>query len=353
MNDSNQFVALGLMSGTSLDGLDLALCRFQKEKDIWKFEILGTETRAYSINEINHLLSLEEIHGDELIEEHINLGKFYGKVVKDFLNRQTVKPDLIASHGHTIFHQPELGFTFQAGDGQSIANETGIETISDFRSKDVSYGGQGAPLVPIGDLHLFKEYQVCLNLGGFANASFKNGDSISAHDICAVNYVLNKLAIEFGEMFDRNGNLGKSGKIDQTLLSQLNSLSYYRQPPPKSLGREWVEKNVFPVIYASQIPTEDKLRTCYEHFSGQIANSLKGYPSCLVTGGGTYNDFLMELIQSKTDCKLTKPSNEIIEYKEAIIFAFLGILRKLNIPNCLAAVTGATKSVSGGVSYLP
>ncbi len=350
------------MSGTSLDGLDLVAAEFWKTNEIWHFHIEAAETIEYSNEWKTRLKNAPEFSGLELIQLQTEYGRFLGTETKEFIQRTGFRPELISSHGHTIFHQPEKGFTFQSGSGFEIAAVTGVTTIADFRSGDVALGGQGAPLVPVGDRLLFSEYEYCLNLGGFANISFEKNKNRIAFDICPVNMVLNHFAEKQGFAFDKNGEMGRKGKVNTELLNKLNQLDFYRAEPPKSLGREWVEQVFMPVLNDFEISDEDKLRTVYEHIAKQIVGTIgrgegegkgegRGGRKMLVTGGGTFNTFLIELISGKTPVELVIPSNEIVNFKEALIFAFLGVLKFRDEINCLASVTGAKCDSSVGIMY--
>lgn len=343
------FHAIGLMSGTSLDGLDICFAKFEKQ-DSWNFEILNAETISYSKNWEEKLKNSIHFSAEELLELHSEYGFYLGESVKNFIEKHNLENiDLIASHGHTVFHQPQKKFTLQIGDGRAIKLETNLPVIYDFRSQDVLMGGNGAPLVPIGDELLFSQYDACLNLGGFSNISLKINDQRIAFDIAPVNTVLNKLVQEFDKSFDENGNLSRTGKIDQELLSQLNSLPFYQQSHPKSLGMEWCNENVFPLF--KDIETLEILATFTEHAAQQISkvfneNQLK---NVLFTGGGTYNQYLIEKIKEKTTTEIIIPQKDIIEYKEALIFAFMGVLRFNNEINVLASATGSSQDHSSGV----
>jgi len=217
---------------------------------------------------------------------------------------------------------------------------------------DIALGGQGAPLVPIGDRLLFSEYDFCLNLGGFANISFESENKRIAYDICPVNIILNELASKTGVAFDKDGEIGKSGTIHSELLNTLNNISYYHQKHPKSLGKEWLTSNFSPFLEDFNIPLNDKIRTLYEHISHQITNSITiGNAKILITGGGAHNVFLIDLLKQKTKANIVIPTNEIIDFKEALVFAFLGLRRLRGEINCLASVTGAVKDCSGGIIH--
>lgn len=342
---------LGIMSGSSLDGLDLAICSFSKKKGQWTFELLQGRTIPYPAEWKIRLEQASDLTGLGLTILDAEYGKFIGKQVAKFLMETHVSVELICSHGHTIFHQPEIGITFQIGSGAEIAAISGITTINDFRSTDVALGGQGAPLVPVGDEFLFGNYDYCINLGGFANISFSNSGQRIAFDICPVNTVLNMLSQINGQEFDIDGQAGRSGQPDMNLLKELNALPYYRKLAPKSLGKEWLIQEFFPLIEKSPLPFNDKLRTVYEHIATQIAKIPDKDKSVLLTGGGTHNNFLVELISKYCRGKCIIPESNIIDYKEAIIFAFLGLLRVHGDINCLASVTGASRDNCCGAIY--
>lgn len=348
-----QALAVGIMSGTSLDGLDLVLVRFTF-KNKWNFGILKSTTIGYNNVWVDKLSKAYKLDGYELLELHKNYGRYIGNHVNDFLTNIPEPVDFIASHGHTVFHRPDKGITLQIGDGQEIATKTNITTICDFRAKDVTLGGQGAPLVPIGDKLLFSDYDYCINIGGFANISFDSYGKRVAYDICPANIILNHLSNSIGHAYDKNGEISSKGNFNHQLFNELNSISYYQKPYPKSLGREWLENNFFSIINKYSIPAEDKLNTVSQHIAFQISRSINNKKGkVLVTGGGAYNTFILDLIKQSSDNQVDIPSKTIIEYKEAIIFAFLGLLRLTNQPNCLASVTGADRDSSGGVVFMP
>lgn len=347
-NDKN---ILGIMSGTSLDGLDLTICSFWESGQKWIYRIHASETIPYTEDWIRRLNAAPHLSGLDLLNLHQEYGQFIANTAGNFIQTSGLNVDLISSHGHTVFHQPEVGFTMQAGDPQVIATETGITTAGDFRKMDVLLGGQGAPLVPVGDRYLFGEYDYCLNLGGFANISYQPDEQRLARDVCPVNIVLNQLAAELDLPYDRDGFAGRSGNLSETLLERLNSLAYYQTSGPGSLGREWVEEKFMPVIRDFNLPVTDILRTLYEHISFQIARQIRRGAKMLLTGGGTYNRFLVEKIREISRGNIIIPSTDLIEYKEALIFAFLGWLRLHEKINCFASVTGARRDSCCGVIY--
>jgi anhydro-N-acetylmuramic acid kinase len=286
-----------------------------------------------------------------------DFAQFIAEAVNTFSDHhELAKPDLVCSHGHTVFHQPEKGITVQIGDGQIIADATGITCINDFRALDVSLGGQGAPLVPIGDELLFSDFEACLNLGGFSNISFRENDERHAFDICPVNIVLNPLAKKLGLEFDRGGKIARSGNLNSELLEKLNAVSVYHQEGRPSLAREWLEQEFVPLLENTEIAIEDKLRTVTEHAAFQISRVLNykvKSGNVLVTGGGAKNDFFMNRVRELSESEVTIGEAEIVDFKEAVIFAFLGVLRSENQINILRSVTGASRNSCSGVIHLP
>lgn len=351
--NSEKYNVIGLMSGTSLDGLDLAACEFKYGTDGWSYRFLATETVEYSHDWREKLAGAHHLPGRGLIRLDRQYGKLLGEEVNRFVRKFNLKVELIASHGHTVFHTPALGITHQIGHPANLAAETGIPVAADFRTTDVALGGQGAPLVPAGDRHLFSRYAYCLNLGGFANISFEDRGDRVAGDICPVNIVANALAGLAGMPYDDQGNTGRRGNLIPGLLRELNQLPFYRTPFPRSLGREWTEDQIFPLLekYKEKIP--DLLRTWYEHVACQISSVMKDNGDVLVTGGGAFNRFLLERLEELSNVRLVVPEDQVIQYKEALIFAFLGLLRIRNEINCFRTVTGASRDSCCGAVYLP
>ena len=347
MNDDFVF-AIGLMSGTSLDGLDLVYVKFKKNDNTF-FEILSSKTIAYSEAwkiRLQNAIDLDK-EGISILDNEY--GTFLGKQTKEFIDQNTIKTiNFICSHGHTVFHQPNQGYTLQVGDGNEILKITNCTVVNDFRTQDVHLGGQGAPLVPIGDKFLFSEFEACVNLGGFANISYEQNKQRIAFDVCPVNIVMNYYSKILGLEFDDKGNFALTGTLHKQLLEELNSLHFYAIPPPKSLGLEWVQNHVFPLVEKHQLSPKDILRTFTEHVAQQISEIIKPFKHILFTGGGVYNDFLLKRIENISRKNITLPSDDIINYKEALIFAFLGYLKTQGQDNCLSSVTGAKKNHSSG-----
>ncbi|MEZ4792607.1 MAG: anhydro-N-acetylmuramic acid kinase [Gelidibacter sp.] len=351
----NHYNVIGVMSGTSLDGIDLANLKFTF-KDRWKFEIHQSETIPYPKNWLYELRELTSLSLHELKKLDVDYTTYLSNVIDQFIEKhQLSNIDAVCSHGHTALHQPQKGLTYQMGNLSKIASLIQQKVVCDFRVEDVALGGQGAPLVPIGDKLLFSDYEFCLNLGGFANISTDYDNKRIAYDICPVNIVLNHYANQLGLDYDDKGKIASTGMIHKKMLDRLNSLSFYNAKFPKSLGLEWVQVEIFPLIESHQLKTEDILRTLVEHISQQIAKEVnkKQNASILITGGGAYNDFLIERLSSQTNNIIAIPDKKIIEFKEALIFGFLGVLRLRNEVNCLSSVTGATKNHSSGKIYDP
>ena len=344
---------IGLMSGTSLDGLDLAKVEIKEDANgTLSCRLLAAETVAYSDEWVAQLSQLEKASALDYALANVRLGHYFGQCVNQFIERHPGKVDLIASHGHTIFHQPELGLTTQIADGDAIAAETKLPVCSNFRTFDVALGGQGAPLVPIGDSLLFGQFEACLNLGGIANISYQDVASRQrvAYDICPCNMVLNTLALRLGKPYDRDGELAASGEVITALLERMNGLEYYRTDGPKSLGKEWVTEHFLPLVEEGEVV--DLLRTTVEHEAHQIARILNEQTirSLLVTGGGALNRFLIDRLKAMApECAITVPEKAMVDYKEAIVFALLGYLRVKHKINTLASVTGASCDSIGGV----
>ncbi|MFC2114512.1 anhydro-N-acetylmuramic acid kinase [Bacteroidota bacterium] len=351
MLNKNKYTVIGVMSGTSLDGLDIACCQFELKDQHWTYSIIEALTFPYDYVWTHRLEQAQSLSALDMVQLDKNLGAYIGNKVRKFIEKYQLQVDFIASHGHTIFHQPEKGITLQVGSGEMIASECRMTTVFDFRSLDVALGGQGAPLVPVGDELLFSGYTYCLNLGGFSNISYRENSKRLAYDICPVNSVLNRLC----PPFDKGGETGRMGNVHQNLLYALNSIAFYSLPPPKSLGKEWLDQEFMTIIKSYDCSTEDKIRTVYEHIAMKISRAINpsknksDMPKVLLSGGGTYNDFLIELISEKSEAEFVIPSPELVEFKEALVFAFLGVLRMRGEINCLASVTGARQDSCGGV----
>ncbi len=345
---------IGIMSGTSLDGVDVLCAHFSFENNQWKYEILAAKTYPYSDMWLSRLQHLPTESASNFAKTHAFYGRYLGQLVQTFLKETGVQADFVASHGHTIFHQPAIGFTSQIGDGAALSAYAGLPVVCDFRSLDVALGGQGAPLVPIGDELLFAKYDACLNLGGFSNISFKRDQVRLAFDISPCNLILNKVAQELGFAYDNKGILAKSAQANLELLTQLNALPFYHLVGAKSLGIEWLNQTFWPLLAAgNEYSQTELLSTFTQHIAIQIAQVLneKAIQDVLITGGGAFNDYLVEQIQEKTAASLVVPEIELVQFKEALIFAFLGVLRITNQNNVLQAVTGSKKNHIGGAIY--
>ncbi|HIB38475.1 anhydro-N-acetylmuramic acid kinase [Mesonia sp.] len=345
-----QFRVLGVMSGTSLDGIDLAYLAFTSEEH-WKASILKAETIPYSQKWVEALKTSAELSRPDIAALDEKYTDYLAEVIQQFIQKNKIeKLDAVCSHGHTVLHQPAEGFTIQIGNLPKLATILQQKVVCDFRVQDVELGGQGAPLVPIGDRLLFGDYDYCLNLGGFANISTEIENKRIAYDICPVNTVLNEYASRLGFAFDSDGVIARNAEVNQDLLKELTELSFYQQKPPKSLGIEWVNSVIFPILEKSESTSEEIIATFTEHVAVQLSENIQHHSSqkVLVTGGGAFNTYLIELLQQKTKSQIILPQKNLIEFKEALIFGFLGVLRLENEINVLASVTGASKNHSSG-----
>lgn len=349
---TSEYRIIGVMSGTSLDGIDLAHITFTSNFGKWDFEIHESETLPYNDYWKNTLKTLIHFSQDELLDIDIVYTQYLGKNIHNFINKHNLHGQLdgVCSHGHTALHQPEQGLTYQIGNRRELAVLVNTTIVCDFRVQDVKLGGQGAPLVPIGDRLLFSQYEHCLNLGGFANISSEHNGQRIAYDICPVNIILNHYITKLGLAFDNKGVLASTGEIQKELLSELNNLEFYKLKWPKSLGLEWVIETVLPLIDSYNLEIKDILRTVVEHVAIQIASCTNANEKgrILVTGGGVYNTFLMECIEAHSTHNIIIPQDEIVEFKEALVFGLLGVLKLRDEINCLSSVTGAAQDHSSG-----
>ncbi|KAK3610657.1 hypothetical protein CHS0354_028037 [Potamilus streckersoni] len=367
--EMSTFNGIGCMSGSSLDGLDICHVEFtgDLDADIWGYRILQGETIPYAKDWEERLQNSNILCGRELIQLHVQYGHFIGKTVSDFMERNKIRVvDFVASHGHTVFHQPGDGYTFQLGEGETTAIYLSCPFVCNFRCRDVALGGQGAPLVPVGEKFLFSYYEICINIGGIANIGLRGE---MGYDICASNSVLNHLAsITDSQLkFDNEGRLAESGTVVEELLEKLEGLGFYKEPPPKSLDRSWTDANVLPLLDCNKYKTTDLLRTYTEHVATRISaecirhksrisdvsSKSKTLPKILLTGGGAFNKFLVRLIRDKLkvhDLEIDEVDEGTINFKEALVFAFLGLRCLLGEENVHSDVTGAkTNSVSGSI----
>jgi anhydro-N-acetylmuramic acid kinase len=340
-------IILGIMSGSSLDGLDIGAFKFNFTKNGWAFEIIAFKTFAIPEKLKSQLINADKLEKTELNELDILYGKFISECIIEFNNKHNLNPELIGVHGHTVFHEPKKGFSLQLGNGKIIAEKTNITTVSDFRNEDIQKGGQGAPLVPIGDNLLFRDYDACINLGGIANVTLK--DAKVAFDIYYCNRALNYLSNKLGFEYDKNGTLSKKGKINRDLLIELNRIKYLKLQGPKSLNNQDFERFLIPIFNQfKNDKTEDLLRTYIEFLADLIAFSATNCKNILVTGGGAHNSFFMEILQKKSNSTTKIPDSIITDSKEALIFAFMALLKKEGKTNVISYYTGAYKDSSAG-----
>lgn len=353
--EKSEYRLIGVMSGTSLDGIDLVFTELSFNNKP-EFSIISAETFPYPKEWREKLSAAINLDAPELNRLDEEYTQYLAEVIQRFIQKYEIDLlDAVCSHGHTIKHRPKQGITYQIGNMPKLASLINAPVVCDFRVQDVELGGQGAPLVPIGDRLLFNKFKYCINLGGFANISTEKDSQRIAYDICPVNTVLNFFMRKLDKDYDQDGKLAKTGEIDKDLLEKLNSLQYYKKQPPKSLGIEWVNCEIIPLLekYQSDIPSI--LRTFTIHAATQIANSLDNAAESkvLLTGGGTFNKYFIEEIKSRSQCDFMIPDKQLIDFKEALIFALLGVLKLRGEVNVLSSVTGAKMDHSSGRVYEP
>jgi len=351
------------MSGTSLDGVDIAYCKYFKNNEKWSYKLLCFTTYPFATATKNEIIKLTENPNLTYADFEFELGAVYAKMIISFLSENEIEKDevdFVACHGQTIYHNPAEGKTIQIGDGKTIATITNIKTINDFRSLDVSLGGQGAPLVPIGDFHFFSDYNYCVNLGGICNITVQNEiEIIAAFDVSPCNLLLNYIANQLGLDYDKEGELARQGKCNNELLAALNAHPYYKKTAPKSLDAREVLRSFLAITNQFELDEKDLLHTICEHIAYQLQqvthqfNFEKQSSKMLLAGGGTLNTFLLEKIKANVTAEVIHLSKEEVEAKEAIIFGLLGVLKLENEVNCLKVVTGAKQDNCGGVIYNP
>ncbi|MCY7421069.1 MAG: anhydro-N-acetylmuramic acid kinase [Chitinophagaceae bacterium] len=352
---------IGLMSGSSLDGLDIAFIEFEESGGKWHYDIKASGCPAYNYEWSTRLGNAYKLSAYDYLLLHAGYGKYIAEKINEFIEVHDLyhQVQLISSHGHTIFHSPEQGMTAQIGDGSVIAANTGINVVSDLRAVDIAFGGQGAPIVPIGEKLLFGEYSCFLNLGGIANISCNTSNGYVAFDVCSANKILNMLAQTVGKEYDEDGRIAYGGKVNAELLAELDKLDYYQRPHPKSLDNSFGTTTVYPIIQSYGLHVEDAMCTYVEHIADQICNSFQSIlestdnKKLLVTGGGAFNKFLTKRLQTKLlryGVEVVIPDADLVNNKEALIMALIGILRWREEYNVLSSGTGASRdSINGAV----
>lgn len=370
MSKEKQFRVVGLMSGSSLDAVDLAVCRFDiapeaSERPVLDWEMEATDAIPFPAEWRERLRQLPRANAATYVKTDVELGHYFGWITRRFLEERRLRVDAIASHGHTIFHFPKAGATAQIGDGAAIAAETGLTTINNFRAMDMAFGGQGAPLAPIADQYLFPEYDYWLNIGGIANLTARKDEELIAFDVGGANQIFDALVAPLGMAYDHDGDIARNGRVLPALLQQVDALPYFHRPYPKSLGNDWVQEVLLPLYQDFEAATEDKLATAVHQLARQIAqaiNIIQGSGDAknhrlLATGGGALNTFLIEGIREECAkfCSLAVvvPAPEIVQFKEAALMALMGALRLAALPNCLSSVTGARRDAMGGGVHQP
>lgn len=354
------YYVIGTMSGSSLDGLDIVYCTIEEIAGKWRYQIQNSECISFHENWKNTLSVCTQLSAKELLQAHSDFGHWMGKEILQFIEKNNLqhKVHLIASHGHTVFHEPNQKMTFQLGDGAAIAAVNRLPVVSDLRNMDVALGGQGAPIVPIGEKLFWNEYDYFLNIGGICNITISENEIHQAFDVCPANRVLNLLSNELGKPYDHFGEDAARGKLNQDLLDELNDLEYYQKQYPKSLSNEFGTLTIFEKIQHYTCSIQDKLNTFCEHIAQQITEVCKQHTELkkmLITGGGAYNEYLISRIQfylAKKNIEVVIPENNLIEYKEALIMALIGVLRWREQHNVMHHVTGAERDSVGGALWM-
>jgi anhydro-N-acetylmuramic acid kinase len=357
------YKVIGLMSGSSLDGLDIVFTTLEETRGQWKFDIIEAECIPYSGHWVNVLSHASQLSVPEFLKLNTAYGRYIGDKVNGFIKQYSIEHQVhfIASHGHTVFHEPANNTTCQIGDGATIAAVTSLPVISDLRNLDVALGGQGAPIVPIGDKLLFGNFDYWLNIGGIANITVRDKDSLLAFDVCPANQILNELAQREGKEYDDEGMLAKQGQVLTDVLERLNGQNYYSKQPPKSLSNDAAKELAFPLLLESSHSNKDMLRTMVQHICDQIAEAVKRFPpgkehaEMLVTGGGALNNFLVEQLHETLkplNVNPVVPYEQVAKFKEALVMALIGALRWREETNVLSSVTGASRDSIGGALWM-
>jgi len=345
-------IIAGVMSGSSLDGLDIAIVHFSPNSDwqlLWSYDI------PYTPEWVSRLKNYHLLSSTEYVSLKFDFSRYIGELVGDALGDYSGNVDYVSFHGHTLLHLPEKGITEQIGNGGVLAAILNIPTITDFRTQDVTKGGVGTPLAPLVELNLFKGHDYYLNLGGIANITkLIDAAKLMAYDVCPCNQVLNYFSNQMGKDYDEGGEIARSGTINKNLIDYLNSIPYFDQNPPKSLDNNWIMNEVIPNFPAGKI--EDTLHTFCNWVAECIANEVEESKasSLMVSGGGAHNTYFMECLTSRLsskNCELHLPSKEIIDFKEAILMSLMAYKYINGESNVLCSVTGASSDSIGGALY--
>lgn len=356
-----EYRVIGVMSGTSLDALDICIANYKLKNKKWQYKIEVSKSFNYSYKWIKTLTNPFNLSAEKMCLVETKYSLYISKKINKLLKQSNISYqdiDLISCHGHTFFHNPKKKYTKQICNGQLIASKTNIKTVCNFRNLDIVYGGTGAPLVPIGDCLMFSNYSYCVNIGGVMNISYKKNKKRVAFDICLANMGLNNIVSKYGLKYDKNGNISKKGRVNKELLNQLLSIDYHKKKGPKSMGKEEFNNYYKPILKSYKIPTKDKLATFVEFIATELYKVIKcsrvKKNKILITGGGAYNNHLINEIKKKlTEYKIIIPEKDIVEFKEALIFGLLGVLRVRKNINCLSSVTGAKKNSCTGEVFYP
>jgi anhydro-N-acetylmuramic acid kinase len=370
-------ICLGIMSGTSLDGIDVAACRFSGKQ----IELVGFHSAEWPPalrDELLEFATTERVNMNDLVRSHFRLAKEYASAVEATLLISNITPSMVRAiglHGQTVRHLPSgpIPATFQLGSGAALAAMTEIDVVSDFRAADIALGGQGAPLMPMFDHYFLVSDSVdrlIVNIGGIANVTWLPAQSmpgdVIAFDSGPGNMLLDATTRRyFGKPFDENGDTARSGKIDSDLLEEFLSHPYFTVPPPKSTGRELFSESFLEdlnqKIANGKLAPEDALATLTELTARSILKSFDFFPSSssrieiIVSGGGAFNKFLLDRLRSNAPESAGILTSDDVgipaKTKEAIAFAFFARAFVESITIHLPSTTGAShRTVLGSLS---
>lgn len=358
---------LGVMSGSSMDGLDLAFIRLNTEVGkpgllSASYELLHGATMPIPEELLNQLKYSSKLDALSLLTLDQDFGSWAGKAIDTAIKQTSFSPSLIGFHGHTVFHFPDRKVSFQLGHGAVLSAYTQLPVVTDFRSQDMALGGQGAPMVSIAEKWLWPDYSGFLNLGGICNITLKKTkEAYESADIWVCNQILNHLAREVGHSYDDRGLIAAKGLPIDELIEALLLAEWFEKKAPKSLDNSYLYEEVIPLFNKYRdYSTGDKLHSAVIVIAKAIANHVNAvYHSeaiqggIMLTGGGALNDFLVEKIRAELTCDIFLPDLETIQFKEAIMVAFAGWLRWRGLPNFIKEATGAKSDAIGGVLHIP
>jgi anhydro-N-acetylmuramic acid kinase len=365
-------IAIGMMSGTSVDGIDIAAIDIDGDE----IRVLSTAHRDYDDALRTRILAAasgDPLGSADIAALHVAIGDVYAQAAVEFVPTLPKYPDVLAMHGQTVAHLPKSA-TLQLGDASRVALRTGVPTVADFRSANIAAGGEGAPLVPFADFVLFGKRApiALLNLGGIANLTLipkTDADSVTAFDTGPANILSDLIAQQSGtkNRFDQDGGGAARGRVDERALGWAFAHEYFAKRAPKSTGREDFGKP-FADELARRVTRnggtrDDALATAIALTARTVADALKretptgvSWRELIVAGGGAQNPTLLKAVRAAVAPLTVRTSDELgipVTSREAVAFAILGAYRMQGKPNILPGATGASRAVSGGAIHQP